>query len=101
RLVFAEATRLDGAIGALLDRPALGGGARATALMLAAGPQADALVEPLRAAFAPHAEVEAGVSVRDGIVVARALARSPERLRVAMVAALATAGVDPLPRVWS
>ena len=101
RLVFAEATRLDGAIGALLDRPALGGGARAIALMLVAAPDGAALVEPLRAAFAPHAAVEAGVSARDGIVVARALAASPERLRAAMIAALACAGIDPLPRSWS
>ncbi|VVB48399.1 Urease accessory protein UreD [Beijerinckiaceae bacterium RH AL1] len=101
RLVFAEATRLEGAIGAVLDRPALGGGARATMLMLVAAPGCEALVEPLRAAFAPHADVEAGVSARNGIVVARALARSPERLRAAMVAVLARAGVDPLPRVWS
>ena len=101
RLVFAEATHLDGDIGAQLDRPAIGGGARATALMLVAAHDAAALVEPLRATFAAHPEVEAGVSTRDGIVVARALARSPERLRAAMVAALATAGVDPLPRVWS
>ena len=101
RLVFAEATRLDGAIGALLDRPAIGGGARATALMLVAAPEAGSLVEPLRAAFSRHGEVESGVSVRDGILVARAVARSPARLRAAMVAALADAGVDPLPRVWS
>ena len=101
RLVFAEATRLDGAIGALLDRPAIGGGARATALMLVAAPDTDALVEHLRDAFAAHPQVEAGVSARHGIVVARALARSPERLRAAMIAALAAAGVAPLPRVWS
>ena len=101
RLVFAEATRLDGAIGATLDRPAVAGGARAAALLLVAAPDAAALVEPLRAAFATLPEVEAGVSVRDGITVARALARSPERLRAAVAAALGALGLTPLPRVWT
>lgn len=99
RLVFAEATRLDGAIGATLDRPALGGGARAAALVLVAAPDAEARVEPLRAAFTAAAGVEAGVSARDGIVLARALARSPERLRTAIVAALDAIGAPP-PRTW-
>ncbi len=99
RLVFADATLLEGAIGATLDRPALGGGARAIALLLVAGPDAEAAVEPLRAAFAGNAHVEAGVSARDGIVVARALARSPERLRASMVAALGSVDAAP-PRAW-
>ena len=99
RLVFAEATRLHGAIGATLDRPALGGGARAAALVLVAAPDAETRVEPLRAAFAAAPEVEAGVSARHGIVLARALARSPERLRAAIVAALGAIGAPP-PRTW-
>lgn len=103
RLVFADDTRLDGAIGATLDRPALGGGARAAALILLAAPGVAQPVEPLRERLAPFfdAGVESGVSARDGILVARLLARSPERLRVAMVAALAVLRTAPPPRVWA
>ena len=100
RLVFADATRLEGAVGATLDRPAIAAGARAAALLLVVAPDAEARLDPLREALAAHAEVEAGASVRDGILVARALARSPERLRAAIVAVLGLLRAGPLPRVW-
>ena len=101
RLVFADRVRLDGTIGATLDRPAVGGGARAVATVLLAAPDAAAHVEPLRLALQAFAEtVESGVSVRDGVLVARLLARSPERLRAAMVGALGVLRRAPLPRTW-
>ena len=99
RLVFAEATCLEGALGATLDRTAVAGGSRAAALVLVATPDAEGKVEPLRQAFGSVPEVEAGVSARDGIVLARALACSPERLRAAIVAALDAIGAS-LPRTW-
>ena len=101
RLVFADESCLDGAMGALLDRPAIAGGARAVALLLLVASDADDFVDPLRAALARHGDVESGVSARDGILVARGLARSPERLRASMLEALTTLRVAPLPRVWA
>ncbi|WP_158807111.1 urease accessory protein UreD [Beijerinckia sp. L45] len=100
RLVFADATRLQGDIATILDRPALGGGARAGALILFVDGQAEAALDPLRAALAAFEAVEAGASAFDGILVARLLARSPEALRAAMVAALGILRNGALPRVW-
>ena len=91
RLVFADETRLDGALGAILDRPAVAAGARAVALLLFCAPEAEDAVDAVRETLAPFlggGGVEAGVSARDDVLVLRALARSPERLRACMVAAL-------------
>ncbi len=100
RLVFAEDSHVRGA--ADLDRPALGGGARAVATMLLVGEQAAALVEPLREIFGAHAEggVEAGVSAIDGVLIARALAHDPARLRSAVRDAMTAATGRAPPRVW-
>ena len=101
RLVFADESRLDGEIGAMLDRPAIAGGARAVALLVLVAPDAGHFVEPARTVLAAHHEVEGGVSERDGILVARALARSPERLRASMVEAMKALRGLPMPRVWA
>ena len=100
RLVFAEATRLVHA-GASLDRPASGAGARAVATILASAPNIEARLPALRAALDERdAEVEAGASALEGIVVARLLSASPSRLREAAIAAiLAFTGRAP-PRLW-
>ncbi len=101
RLVFADETRLAGDMAAVLDRPALGGGARAVALVLFADPRAEAALDPLREVLAVHPRVAAGASAFDGILVARLLAPSPEALRAAMMAALTLLGEGrALPRVW-
>lgn len=101
RLVFADESRLDGTIGAELDRPAVAGGARAAALLLVVAPDAARHLDPLRAAlesFLP--DVEAGASAQDGLLIARCLARKPERLRDAMMAALAVVRGRAAPRSW-
>jgi urease accessory protein len=100
RLVFADETRLEGAIAATLDRPALGGGARASALVLLAAPDPEPALDPLRDTLAAFVDVAAGASIVNGILIARLLARSPERLRAAMVAALRLLRDRPPPRVW-
>ena len=100
-LIFADETRLDGAIGATLDRPALGGGARAAALVLLVAPQAESLVEAARAAIEPlRPTVEGGASARDRLLAVRLLSRDPERLRAAVVAVLGPLRAMPLPRAW-
>jgi urease accessory protein len=101
-LVYADQTCLDGAIGAILDRPAVAGGARASALLLVVAPDAERHIEPLRAGFELFpGSVEAGTSVRDGVLVARLLSRNPDHLRQATMAALATIRGRSAPRSWS
>ncbi len=101
QLVFADETRLAGGMAAVLDAAAGGGGARAAALVLFAAPEAEAALDPLRDILASFAAVEAGASAFDGLLVARLLARSPDALRAAMVAALSLLGGGrALPRVW-
>ncbi|MDX7951708.1 urease accessory protein UreD [Lichenihabitans sp. Uapishka_5] len=101
RLVFAEDLRLEGPVEALLDRPALGGGARAFATLLLVASDAEARLEPLRAALAPLGEgVDWGASAWNGLLSWRAAAVSPERLRRSIVAALDHLRGQPAPRVW-
>jgi urease accessory protein len=100
RLVFADATRLDPA-GATLDRPACGAGARAVSTFLAAAPDIETRLPELREALDTRAaEVEAGASAFDGLIVCRLLSASPSRLRETAIAAiLALSGRKP-PRLW-
>ena len=100
RLVYADETRIVNA-GAALERKAVGAGARAVAMILAAAPNAEARLPALRAAFeAQGADVEAGASCFDGLIVARLLSPRPARLRAATIAAiLALAGQEPS-RLW-
>jgi urease accessory protein len=100
RLVFADATRIHQA-GASLDRPACGAGARAVATLLAAAPDVEARLPSLRAALDAHgAEVEAGASAFDGLVVSRLISASPRRLREAAIAAILTLSGREPPRLW-
>jgi urease accessory protein len=100
RLVFADLSRLDRA-GRTLDRPAAGAGARAVATILAAAPNIEARLPDLRAALDGFAaDVEAGASAFDGLVVCRLISPSPSRLREAVIGAiLRLSGREP-PRLW-
>ncbi|MFQ3622666.1 MAG: urease accessory protein UreD [Acetobacteraceae bacterium] len=102
RAVLVDPTRLVGDIAALLDRPAVAGGGRAVASLIAADPDPERLLEPVRAAFERSGDdVEAGASAWDGILFARIVARDGLALRRALVAALSTLrGGRALPRVW-
>ncbi len=71
RLLLHDAIRLQGPVAALLQRPAIGKGARAVATLIHAGPDAAALLDPLRAALAPF---EAGASCWDGLLLGRIVA---------------------------
>ena len=98
RLVLHDAIRLDGPVASLLQRPAIGGGARAVATVIHAGPDAPALLDALREAFAGH---DAGATVVDGLLVARIVAPTGADLRRAVVAGLnILRGGRTLPRVW-
>ncbi|WP_081629255.1 urease accessory protein UreD [Methylopila sp. M107] len=100
KLVFAETLRLDGAIHDTLGKRTVANGATSLATLLHVAPDAEAKLEAVREALASH-DVEAGVTAWNGMLVARILSVSAERLRDAARAALPTLIGRPLPRVWS
>lgn len=100
RLVWQDAVRLSGDADALMQRPAIGGGAGAVAGVLFAAPEAKARLETLRKVVAP-ADYKAGVTCRDGVLFARLLARDGAELRERIAAVLAVLRTAPgLPRNW-
>lgn len=98
KLVFAETVRLDGDIGAKLERPAIakGGVAIATALIV---PGDEAVVERIRQA-ADSFGGEVGISAWNGFAMARFCAQDAARLRADMMTVLGRASPSPLPRLW-
>ena len=100
RLVLAEELALSGRPTDLLDRPALGGGARASAIVLLVTPEAEREIDSVRLALALP-DVTAGASAWNGLLVVRATSPSPERLRAAIVALLTSLRGRALPRLWS
>jgi urease accessory protein len=100
QLVYAEAVRLSGELVSTLDRPAIAGGARAAALALLVAPDASDLVEPLRRAIECDG-CETGVSAWNGLLAARALAKSPGDLLAALARAIPILSGRALPRVWA
>jgi len=98
KLVFAETVRLDGDIGAKLERPAIakGGVAIATALIV---PGDEAVVERIRQA-ADSFGGEVGISAWNGFAMARFCAQDAARLRADMMTVLGRASPLPLPRLW-
>jgi urease accessory protein len=99
RLVFADETRLEHA-GATLDRKAVGAGARAMSVIVAAAPNIEVRLTDLRAALnAESSAVESGASAFDGLIVVRLLAASFDRLRAALLASIVALG-GRKPRLW-
>ena len=96
-LIFAESVRLDGGVDAKLAQPAVaaGGIAIATALLIPGDEEKAAAVREVKAQFTG----EVGISVWNGIAVARLCARDGAVLRHDLALLLATFGV-PLPRLW-
>lgn len=98
RLLLHDAIRLSGDVAAHLARQAMAGGARAVATLIHVAPDAEGLPDAVRAALGRS---EAGVSVRDGVLLARILAPDGAALRAAIVAGLQEIrGKRALPRVW-
>ncbi len=98
-LVFAEEMVLDGPIGAVLNRPVCGAGARAIATLLHVAPDAEGRLDDLRDAL-EDMPCEHGLSAWNGMLVARLATPSPERLRAAIVVLLARLRGRNVPRVW-
>lgn len=99
KLILAEELALVDDVAALLDAPALGAGARASATLLLVSSQAETCLDSVRAILDTHAVV-AGASAWDGMLVLRGLSPSPERLRGAIVEVLTALRGGPLPRPW-
>ena len=105
RLTYADSLRLDGPIGAMLARSAIGGGARAFATILDLSSRAEARLDEARAlldaAGANGASgVEAGASAWNGYLAIRALAAEAGALRKLVARFLAAYRGAPMPRVW-
>jgi urease accessory protein len=101
RLVFADRLRIAGAVRELMGRQTVAAGATTLATLLHVAPNAEALLDPVRAALAAHPAVEAGASAWNGMLVVRFLAASSEALRDASRSLLPLLLGRPLPRVWS
>ena len=94
---FLDRTRLTGDIAATLQRPGVGGGAGAMALVIFAAPRAEAKLDPLRALLPP----EGGASlVRPDLLVARLLAPDAFDLRRSLIPVIDALHEDTLPRPW-
>jgi urease accessory protein len=98
RLIYAEATRLEGGISAKLKEPAVakGGVAVATVLVVPADDATLAAVRALDAAF----RGEVGASAWNGFAVVRLCAADGAALRHDLVAVLSALRGAALPRLW-
>jgi urease accessory protein len=97
-LLLHDATRMDGAVEALLKRAAIGKGARALATLVYVAPDAERLLEPVRQALEA---AEAGASAWNGMLIARILGPDSACVRQGLIAALSVLRESrPLPRVW-
>ena len=95
--LFQDATALTGNLATKLDKPAIGNGARAMALVVYAASDAEAHLDPLRQALPPTA----GISlVQDGLLVLRALAEDGFGLRRILIPVLDRLSGNTLPRSW-
>ena len=103
RLVFAEDLRLEGPMADILERPAIGAGARAAATLIAAGPGLQDRLEQVRAFAAEDAcaMVELGAGIVSDLLVIRLLSPDAQRLRRALVTLLGHLTGRALPRTWS
>jgi urease accessory protein len=96
RLLLHDAIRLHGDVAAILQRPAIGDGARAVATIVHVAPDAESALDSVRAA-----SPQCAASAWDGMLVARLLADDGASLRAAVTAVLQTLrGGRALPRVW-
>lgn len=102
RLIYADVQALQGGrIDSLMDRAAVGAGARAMAVIVCVGEHSAALLEPLRRVL-DGATGRAAASAWNGMLVARFLAPDGQALKGDLSCALSVLRADrPLPRVWS
>lgn len=98
KLIYQDQTRLEGDISAQLQRTTTAAGAIAMASLIYAAPDAAIKLQPVRTALQG---ATAGVTLMEGILIARILAPSAATLRHYVIAALSLCqGGRALPRVW-
>jgi urease accessory protein len=98
RLLLRDGVRLQGDIQQKLHASAAAGQARAVATIVFVAPDAEALLDTVRAALA---DSDAGASAWDGMLLARLVASDGQELRRLVVAVLAQLREKPLPRLWA
>jgi urease accessory protein len=98
-LVFADTFRLEGAIAETLDRQATLDGARATAMLLYAAPDAEGRLAETRARL-ENAGSTIGASAWNGLQLVRAMARDGQTLQRDIAALAEGLTGRALPRVW-
>ena len=99
RLVHADTLRLGGPVAALLERPAIAGGARALATLLYMAPDAESRLDEARSLLVGNICI-AGASAWNGLLAVRFLARDGAELRRDAIAFLKGFRGCALPRVW-
>jgi urease accessory protein len=99
-LVHAEAVRLSGPIGSLLDRPSVAAGGRALGTFLHVAPDAESRLDEARACLPADEGCEAAAGAWNGLLAVRFCARNAQALRRAAVHFLLAFRHAPLPRVW-
>jgi len=96
-LIFADTLRLKGCVDDVLAGRATGAGAGAMASVLMIKPNAETMLEPLRALL--PATGAAGL-IRPGVLFARMLAVDGFALRQTLIPALTLLSGGPIPRTW-
>jgi urease accessory protein len=99
RLVYADTLRLAGPVSALLDRPAVAGGARALATLLYVAPDAEARLDEARSLLEGGACM-AGASAWNGLLAVRFLGKDGAELRRGAARFLEKFRGCALPRLW-
>jgi urease accessory protein len=104
RLVYADTVLLEGPIGDLLSRPAIGGGASAAATLLDVSPGAEGRLEEARALLdgldRPGEGIETAASAWNGHLAVRMLGPFVGALRERAARFTAAYRGLPMPRVW-
>lgn len=98
-LVFADGFHVEGAIAEALDRPATLDGARAVAMLVYVAPDAAARIHKTRLLL-ESAQVTAGASTWNGLLLVRAMAGDGRALHQVMAPLVEWLSGRPLPRVW-
>lgn len=97
-LAHIEAVRLDGAVDALMQRAAIGGGAHVTGLLVYVATDAADRLDAVRAAIAEYSDCAA--SAWAGKLVLRALGSDTMAVKRSLGAAVGVLTGQPLPRTW-
>jgi urease accessory protein len=99
RLVFADTFLVDGEVASILDRGATLDGARATAMLLWAAPDAPARLDEVRALLRDTTCL-AGASAWNGLLIVRAAAHDANVVQALLAPVITHLTDRPLPRMW-